>query len=338
MTRGLKPEESKLKICLIGTFSRHLKDEGHTNTGFYLSTHLKQKHHVLELDGYEAWKPDFWVSIKHFNPDIIHFIPGASIWSFALLKLLKFYTGARTVISVVNPRLSSVSWKLVLLFKSDFIINQSYEVENLCNKLGIKTNLLPNGVDTNKFIPVSKEAKLALRDKYGIDRNKFIILHVGHLIEDRGLLPLCQLNNSENQVLIISSSYYKTSKPILDILNKNGCLVWQTYFENIWEIYQMADCYVFPTAGNKAMSQPLSVLEAMSCNLCVVSTRLDGLIRIYQPEVVKGLFYINEISELSSVIEKAINCSDRGTREAVLPYSWESIAARVGEFYGQMLN
>ena len=327
-----------MKICMVGGFSRDLKDEGHTNIGVCLAAHLKQKHHVLQLDGYEVLHPSFWKDLRHFAPDIIHFVPGATIRSFALLRLLKLSTGAKTVMSVVNPRLPPLAWKLVTLIKPNLILNQSYESESLCNSMGIKTHFLPNGVDISKFVPVSNEDKLALREKYGIDKSKFVILHVGHLTKDRRLLPLCQLNDSDNQALIIGSSYFRTNQDVVAMLRRSGCLVWQTYFENIWEIYQLADCYVFPTPKNKAILQPLSILEAMSCNLPVVSSRLDGLSRIYPSGEVKGLFYVDKISELGSAIEKAKNCTSVKTRQAVLPYSWENIAAMAEDIYSQMLG
>ena len=327
-----------LKICLIGSFAHALKDEGHTNIGFYLAAHLKQKHHVLQFDGYDVFHTSFWKDLRNFAPDIIHFIPGATIRSFAVLRLLQLYTGAKTVLSLVNPRLPPLAWKLVTLIKPDLILNQSYESESLCNNLGIKTRFLPNGVDITKFVPVSNEDKLALREKYRIDKSKFVILHVGHLTKDRGLLPMCQLNDSENQALIIGSSYFRTNRDVVDILSKSGCLVWQTYFENIWEIYQLADCYVFLTPQNRAILQPLSILEAMSCNLPVVSLRLDGMSRIYPSGEVEGLFYLDRISEFSSAIEKTKNCASVKTRQAVLPYSWENIAAMVEDIYSQVLG
>lgn len=327
-----------MKICLVGSFSRNLKDEGHTNIGVYLAAQLKERNQVLELDGYKILHPSFWKNVRRFAPDIIHFVPGATIQSFALLRLLKLYTGAKTIMSVVNPRLHSLVWKLVPLLKPDLILNQSDEIERLSNSLSIKTYFLPNGVDTTKFAPVSPRDRIALRQKYGIDKSKFVILHVGHLTMGRGLLPLCWLNGSDSQVLVITSSYFRTNQTVLEILTKHGCLVWQSYFENIWEIYQSADCYVFPTPKNKAICQPLSVLEAMACNLPVVSTKLDGLSRTFRREEVKGLFYMDRTPELGFLIKEAKNCVNVETRQAVLPYSWENIATTLENIFSQMLG
>jgi len=327
-----------LKVCLIGSFSRDLKDEGHTNIGVYLAAQLKKRCQILKLDGYKVLHHDFWKDLRHFAPDIIHFVPGVTIQSFAFLRMLKLYTGAKTIISAVNPRLRPLTWKLVPLIKPDLMLNQSYEIEKLSTLLRVRTQFLPNGVDIDKFVPITHDEKMLLREKHGIDKSKFVILHVGHLTEARRLEPLCQLNSSDQQVLIIGSSYMKTDRIVLETMTKGKCLVWQTYFENIWEIYQLADCYVFPTPQNKAILQPLSVLEAMSCNLLVVSTKLDGLNRIYLPGEVKGLFYMDEISELKPLIKEARNCAHVETRQAVLPYSWGSIANMAEDIYRQMSN
>lgn len=326
-----------MKISLVGSFSRNLKDEGHTNIGVYLATQLKKNHQILQLDGYHVLHRKFWKDLQSFSPDIIHFVPGATIRSFALLKLLKLYARSKTVMSLVNPRLRPLAWRLAALGKPDLILNQSYEDEETCNRLGIRTDFLPNGVDVDKFVPVKNEAKMALRKKYQIDKRKFVILHVGHLTKDRGLALLCQLNSSDNQVLIISSSYFKTNRTVLDTLDRGGCLVWRTYFENIWEIYQLADCYVFPTAKNKTILEPLSILEAMACNLPVISTKLGALPRVFEEG--NGLYFAERDEDFLTLLNRVkTNNIEVKTREKVLPYTWEKVVARLEEIYSGLIG
>jgi len=55
------------------------------------------------------------------------------------------------------------------------------------------------------------------------------------------------------------------------------------YIKKIEEIYQLSDCYIFPiTFEGGGISILLSVLEAMACNLPVVTTKFGGLPAIFK--------------------------------------------------------
>ena len=84
------------------------------------------------------------------------------------------------------------------------------------------------------------------------------------------------------QVVIVGRETEIADKQLMRELQEAGCLVWIKHFSNIEDIYNLADCYVFPTIQEKAcIESPLSVLEAMACNLPVVTTRFGALASIF---------------------------------------------------------
>lgn len=325
-----------MKICLIGTFSRDLQDEGHANIGSNLAVHLGKNHQILCLDGYHVRYPAFWKDIRAFAPDIVHFVPGATLQSLVLLRFLRLLTGAKAVMSIINPRLSSTAWRLLHTANPDLILSQCHTTETLAKRLGVRTEFLPNGVATETFVPCYDKSRL--RDKYGLDQQKSVILHVGHVTRNRGLLPLTRLTDRKNQVLVIGSAYFKTDHSVLQTLIADGCLVWQHYFKDIAELYQLADCYVFPTAPDKAILMPLSVLEAMSCDLPVVSTKCKGLTTAFQSAHISGLFYIDNEYQMNEVIADAKACTEPETRNAVRDLSWSAITTRLEILYRELLH
>lgn len=327
-----------MKICLLGDYSGSL-DEGMRKTSFYFAEELAKEHQVLTLDLRDAFTKAFWRDVRNFNPDIIHYIPGATIRSFILLKIASFYCrNAKTVMSAMQPEFSFLSERFIPLFKPDLILTQSHETEEMFKKKGCETEFLPCGVDIKKFIPVIARTKEELREKYGIDKDKFAILHVGSIKEGRNVQLMEKIQKGNNLVIIIGAASTGIEKNLAQRLKKSGCLLWAKYFKNIEDIYAPSDCYLFPTLPvNKfnSIEMPLSVLEAMSCNLPVISTRFGALNRAFEEG--NGLIFVDEEEDFMQGIEKIKNDKiEIRTREKVLSYSWENIIKRLEETYERL--
>ena len=55
------------------------------------------------------------------------------------------------------------------------------------------------------------------------------------------------------------------------VLNDAKVKIHKGYLENVEEVYQMADAYLFPTRSAEfVISIPLSVMEALSCGVPVI--------------------------------------------------------------------
>ena len=69
------------------------------------------------------------------------------------------------------------------------------------------------------------------------------------------------------------------------------------FVENIEEVYQLSDVYIFPVKEEmNAIDIPLSVLEAASCNLQIVTTDY-GELKVFKGE--DGFFYTNDFNKES---------------------------------------
>lgn len=329
-----------MKICLIGEYSVDL-EEGMRKTAFYLSKELSKYHQILLSPVEKIFFRNFWREIKEFNPQIIHFIPGASIKSFIVIRVLAFYCkGAKTVVSATLLPPFHLTRKIIPFVKPDLILTQSNCSERMFIDLGCKTEFLPGGVDTKKFVPVSKDVKEELRGKHGIDKDKFVILHVGSIKEGRGVGIFKKLQMKEEQVIIIGSRSTGIEKQVYQSIKESGCEVWTKYFERIEEIYALSDCYLFPTLPeNKlnAIEIPLSVLEAMSCNLPVITTNFGALPRVFEEG--DGLIFVAKEEEFIDALERVRSTNtDIKTREKVLPYAWEKVAWRLEGIYEKLIE
>ncbi len=321
-----------MKICVVGHFTEH-PDEGVRNLTYYLARELIKKHKIVTIN---ISNPFSWVRIMAFRPDIIHFVLCPTIAGLVIAKLLSFLCpSARTIISALQPAcLPRTKW--MSLFKPDLVLVQSTMSEKMFQELGYKTRFLPNGVDIDRFVPVTVETRVKLRQKYGVPKDKFIILHIASLKSGRNLEVFRKLQSEHcNQVLVLGRVGEHRDEELHHELESAGCLVRTDYLLNIEEIYALSDCYIFPTIdGRYCIETPLSVLEAMSCNLPVVTTPFGALPRMFEEG--DGLIFVEEEKDFFDGVEtiKSVDKTIK-TRERILPFSWERVVEKLEGIYEQ---
>ncbi len=280
-----------------------------------------------------------WTKIRRFKPHIICYVssPSATIFSFLRSRVLKLYwPQAKVVMVCLQPRHHRwVSRHLIPFLSPDMIFVQTEETMRQLTALGCPTQLLPSGVDLDKFAPVSPRRKEELRIKYGLEPKAFTVLHVGHLTRERNIELLIRLRREgAAQVVLIGSSLpHKDKAALSSQLREQGITVFDQYFHSIEEIYQLSNCYLFPTFSDQAcIGIPLSVLEAMACNLPVITVRYGGLPRLFEEG--QGLLFADTPGELAQCIIRARRLNGCHTREKVIPYSWQNVARKLLEQTG----
>ncbi len=271
--------------------------------------------------------------LRQFKPGIVCYVPSSSATLFGLLRsrVLKLYwPQAKVVLVALQPH--PYGWlgrTLAPRLAPDRVLVQSRRTGEAMGQLGFRVGLLPGGVDAERFSPVSGERKAGLRAKYGLDPASFVVLHVGHLSRLRNIEFLPRVRQALGcQVLLVASSLHSQNRSLLDPLKEAGIVVLDRYLPRIEEVYQLSDCYLFPVLSEQASIEvPLSVLEAMACNLPVVATRFGGLPDLFQEG--QGLLFATGDRELLSALERAQSENSCHTREKVAPYSWQAVAQRV---------
>jgi glycosyltransferase involved in cell wall biosynthesis len=322
----------KEKICIIGVFGR--RDEGLHNVNYHLTEELSKRAEVLAVEAREIFKKNFWIKIKDFKPSIIYYTCGPTIRSFFLVKILREYFKCRTVISAIHPKISFFSRWVIKLLKPDLILVQSAKTFEMFKNIGCRTEFLTNGVDINKFVPVAQDVKEQIRKKLNIDPLQWVVLHVGHLTKSRNLGILKRLQKDGNQVIVIASGCFKKNFKLAQQLKNSGCLILDGFFEEVEQIYAMADCYIFPVKKD-SIQTPLSVLEAMSCNIAVITTKFSGLTSIFQEG--DGLFFVDKEGDFFEALRKIKEKKAiLRTREKIINYSWVKIGERLEDILAKM--
>jgi glycosyltransferase involved in cell wall biosynthesis len=186
-------------------------------------------------------------------------------------------------------------------------------------------HFLPSGVDLARFKPALPEEKAFLRRKYGLPAEDYLALHIGHLKRSRNVGVLSEIRDQARLVLVAGRSEGYDSV-LRRRLQEEGVIVIDTYLKDVEEIYQACDCYLFPVeAPGQAIDIPLSVLEAMACNLPVIAYPFGGLPLLFRKG--PGFWFAADLEQVRSGLVQAKRQTDCDTRAMVEPYSWERVAA-----------
>jgi glycosyltransferase involved in cell wall biosynthesis len=336
-----------VRICLLGEFTGN-PDEGMKNVSNTIRETLLLKHDLLFLNPRGLFKNRTINNIRIFHPEIIHYLHGPTIRSLILLKVAKCFSRSKpkTIVSATRPYFSRFSKWVVPLFKPDLVLTQSIRFENFFKEKGCLVEFLPNGVNCDKFAPASEKEKSKLRKRFHLPEHMKIVLHVGHIKANRNLKIFKEIQKIENiKVVIVGSITETTDERLKADLQKAGIKVFQEFYNDISQFYKMADLYIFPLedAGNKiptsynqlgAIDLPLSVLEAMACNLPVISTTFGALTRIF--DAGDGLLFYNTNVEVLEAINSALANENSNTRQKVMPYKWGRVIKQLERIYDKI--
>jgi glycosyltransferase involved in cell wall biosynthesis len=190
-----------------------------------------------------------------------------------------------------------------------------------------------------KFTPASPEEREKLRDKYAIRRDSFVVLHVGHLNRRRNLGQLGHLQRECNiQVIVVVSSSSPRDATLEKELVDSGCIVMKEYLPRVEDMYRLSDCYVFPTRDPLGSIEfPLSILEALACDLPVISTPFGSLPDAFTAG--NGVYFYDSPDDLTRRIQEIMHGNrNYHTRELALGYSWSEVARNLEGIYTRALE
>ncbi len=341
-----------MKLCLIGDFSG-TPDEGMKNISRTLYTLLSDRHEVMAVTSREILNPVTQYKIRAFKPQIIHYLHGPTIKSLILLKYLKtMIMGAgysvKTIVSATRPYFSRVSKKLVPFLRPNLVLTQSEKFEAFFKHHGCSVTFFPNGVNLNKFAPVGRKEKMQLRKHLSLPEDKKIVLHVGHIKPNRKLDIFIDIQKIDNvQVVIAGGTHEKADNRLKQHLIDNGIIVVHEYLEDISVLYKAADLYLFPIQDKKsgmpedynqigAIDLPLSILEAMGCNLPVITARFGALPRLFEQQ--DGFIFASKKSLILNLVRAIPTNGDPGTRNMVVPLDWNQVIDGLERRYRQLID
>lgn len=326
-----------LTNCLSDT-----PDEGCVKVASSLITRMKQLDASVQVASYERCSQLSDIHLKTnkllLSPRLAALVwkhrksllyipfPARAISTALRVLMLSIYSGRRVRVLITMRAPETKLTRLIYrLCGASFLLLSRSTTDFYANLVGTKkVRYLHTGVDLKRFAPVTVEEKQALKQSYGLDPNRKVILHTGHLKKGRNVEQLLKIDPA-HQVLLIASTLTKADQDSAlreQLMSAPNIRIIDTYLPHIEEIYQLADVYFFPVVNPKhCIDIPLSCLEAAACNLPVVTTKHDAMNEF---EGTKGFLFLDAFSspEINKELNKALSLREVNTRAAVASYDW----------------
>ena len=194
----------------------------------------------------------------------------------------------------------------------------------------IPVQYIPNGVRTNFFIPMSEYKK---------NDDKFRMIFVGrfHPVKNLKYLlfrlrELVDINNSFVLMMVGNGPLQDELKELATDLDLNDNIEWYSWVsqDELVKLYNKANCFVLLSLYE---GMPLTALEAMSCGLPVVASKVLGNVEIVKPgengylfDLEKPEVFVSSIITLNENKELLSAFSKYSRKWMLKEFSWSKIA------------
>lgn len=189
---------------------------------------------------------------------------------------------------------STLKLRDALLKRADQFVAISSDIAEEFREAGFPAERLtriPNGVDLERFQPVTRDEASRLRDELGLPRKSFLFVYSGRLHRHKGLSTLLDAwrhlvaaeksghlvlvgENSPNLGVEAELRAYVNHHLLRDTITFTGRQA------NVLPFLQAADAFVLPSE-REGLS--ISMLEAMATGLPAIGTRTSGTVELIRP-------------------------------------------------------
>lgn len=212
------------------------------------------------------------------------------------IPILKKKLNCKIVLQLHNDYLNSdFSYYKEVYDSCDKILTVSNFISSRVNPIkNDKVSTVHTGIDYAKFNKaVSVNDIIEMKEKYQIKDNDLVLIYIGRIISIKGVKELVKAFNclserySNIKLLIVGSSSFKNAKEsdyikeVMSIAHDNNNIIFTGFIDNskLPILYKFCDVAICPSTCNDAY--PLSPIEAIVSNKCVIATRMGGI-----PEIV----------------------------------------------------
>ncbi|MBC8405520.1 MAG: glycosyltransferase [Planctomycetes bacterium] len=296
--------------------------EGQSNFAKHLQRELQAHHVPVKHRNLKSaiLNPLLWFGLRRYRRIHVVFRYNQRLARF--LRWLDLLTPGRVSLWALQPPLVKPRRHPAL----DSLFCLSQKTAKLFDETGLVPHLVRCGINPNQFAPRSscnEKTRASIRQQFAVQDGQRWVIHVGPIRENRGIRNLAAVAASDAIVLTIISRPGSGEDPGLrQFLTAAGVRIHDQFIESIEALYHSADLMVFPTTDpSGCIELPLSVLEAMACQLPVIAAPFGGLVDAF-PEGAAGLRLVAADADWAA--EVADHSSEAGESVDLSSFHWET--------------
>jgi glycosyltransferase involved in cell wall biosynthesis len=176
-----------------------------------------------------------------------------------------------------------------------------------------RIDIVPNGVDLNVFKPVTDEVALEFRERYGVPEGAPVILFLGKLVEQKGLLDLldampgvlAQVPDAHLLVLGEGPDQARGERVVRGSgIDGSVTFAGRMCCDDLVSAYGAAQVVTLPSHSE---GMPLVILEAAATGRPVVATSVSGIPEFVEDGRTGSLVPPSDADTLSEALVKYLN-------------------------------
>lgn len=235
-----------------------------------------------------------------------------------------------------NPVAKAVKLSRHALIKSAtvFIAISSEIKDNLTKRISSESQIvtIPNGVDTEKFKPVSESSQTKLRQELSIPEDEVVVLFVGAINKRKGVHDLLEaaakVNASSKSRLILCGPQledigFERLQSEINSADNKVTIDYRGSVDNVEDYMRCADVFVLPSYSE---GLPNVVLEAGSTGLPLIGTDIGGTRDIISHEDNGFIVQLGNADDLSERLKQLVD--DQPMRKRMAVNSRKTIVTR----------
>ncbi|MCB9918034.1 MAG: glycosyltransferase family 4 protein [Planctomycetes bacterium] len=236
-----------------------------------------------------------------------------------------------------------------MLWRADRFLSLSRAIRDEFVSCGVdekRIALVPNGVDSDHFVPATSRERLEAKTTLGLPRDAITFLFTGRLVQRKGvdvlLEALPSLASPDVHVVVLGDG---DERPALEAQARTlGVSERVTFVGEDPEVrpwLRACDAFVFPS---RLEGLPNALLEAMSAGLPVITTKIGGCIDVCEDG--SGLLVPpDDVAELAAAMHRFATCPETrrtyaaaARRRIETTFSFDRIVGRLQDVYRAALD
>ena len=212
-------------IHVIGTVNGQV-NEGMRNVATHLVKEFQKENTVL----YSGLKQIPQIIFKSKRADVTMIFARANKLVYSLAMIVTKMCKNVWIVLVQRPDAEFMEKNNKHPLKCNYLSITESDMKDVKTVSGKRKELFSVGIEADKFTPVSAEQQKMLKQKYGFDPSKPLVIHVGHCSKGRGLEDFTKIHTAQR--MVVASGMFEDEN-VVRILNEAKVKIHKGYLQNV---------------------------------------------------------------------------------------------------------